>query len=252
MKLFRGLIVLLCLTMLAACGKVGPVKPLQKALPSPVSNTTLDQKGNALLLAWNIPTTNQDGTPLENLKSFDIYRSDYNLAKGCPECRPPKNLLRQVDLAYYQSTNRNSTRIYLWDSAVEEEVGYRYRIVPVTDEGHAGAEVLIHRPCYSAPYAPTELSGEALDKQVRLHWAAAEETRQGVTIVGYNIYRRSGDNYFAAEPLNDSPLTQTAFEDFQVSNGTAYTYAVRTVIVLDDKVLESPLSAPLTLQPRRP
>nr|WP_320115062.1 hypothetical protein [uncultured Desulfuromonas sp.] len=252
MKLLRGLIVVLCLTALAACGKVGPVKPLQKALPSAVNNATLDQKGNALLLAWNIPITNQDGSALDNLKGFDVYRSDYDLAKGCPECRPPKNLLRQVDLAYYQSTNRNSKRIYLWDSAVEEELGYRYRIVPITTEGHAGAELLIHRPCYSAPYPPMELSGEALDKQVRLSWAPAEETRQGVTIVGYNIYRRSGDNYFAAQPLNDTPVVETAYEDFQVSNDTLYSYAVRTVIVLADQRLESPLSSPINLKPQRP
>jgi len=252
MKLRHGLTIMICLTLLVACGKVGPVKPLQKALPSAVNNATLDQKGNALLLAWDIPTTNQDGSPLNNLKGFDIYRSDYNLAKGCPECRPPKNLLRQVDLAYYQSTNRNSKRIFVWDSGVEEEVGFRYRIVPITIEGHAGAEILIHRPCYSAPYPPMDVSGEALDKQVRLSWSAAEESRQGVTIVGYNIYRRSGDNYFAAQPINDTPVIETAYEDFQVNNGTLYTYAVRTVIDLADQRLESPLSSPINLKPQRP
>nr|WP_320048829.1 hypothetical protein [uncultured Desulfuromonas sp.] len=252
MKLLRSLVVLMVLISVTACGKVGPVKPLQKALPSAVNHATLDQKGNALLLAWDIPTSNQDGSPLENLKGFDIYRSDYNLAKGCPECRPPKNLLRQIDLAYYQSTNRNSTRVYLWDSAVEEEVGYRYRIVPMTDDGHAGADLLIHRPCYSAPYPPMDISGEALDKLVRLNWTPAQEGRQGVEVVGYNVYRRSGGNYFAAEPLNDNPVKETAYEDFQVSNDTLYTYAVRSVIRLDDQLVESPLSHPVNLQPRRP
>lgn len=252
MNLLRTLSVAVCLLTVAGCGKVGPVKPLQKALPSAVSNATLDQKGNALLLAWDIPTTNQDGSPLDNLAGFSIYRSDYDLDKGCPECRPPKNLLRQIDLAYYRSNNRDSQRIALWDSAVEEEVGYRYRIVPYTDDNHEGGDLLIHRPCFTAPYPPAGLQGEALDKQVRLNWQAAEETRQGIELVGYNIYRRSGDNYFSATPLNSNPVAVTAYEDFQVDNGILYTYAIRTIVRLDDQLVESPLSTTAGLQPQRP
>lgn len=247
-------LLLLCALLLtvSGCGKVGPVQPLQKALPQAAANLSLQQKGTALLLAWDIPTLNQDGSPLEDLEGFAVYKSDYDLAKGCPECRPPQNLLRQVDLAYYRSTNRSSDRIYLWDSAVEEEVGYRYKVVPYTSSGHEGKSVLIHRACFSAPYPPFDLTAEGLDQQVRLRWAAAEEERQGVELIGYNLYRRSGSDYFAPEPLNTEPLTGLSYDDFKVNNGTEYRYAVRTVVKIGDQQLESTLSSMVTVEPKRP
>ncbi|MCD6526633.1 MAG: hypothetical protein J7K75_06565 [Desulfuromonas sp.] len=254
----KSLQILLCallvsvLLAVSGCGNVGPVKPLQKALPQAVDNVSLQQKGNALLLSWDIPTQNQDGSPLEDLEGFAIYKSDYDLAKACPECRPPKNLLRQVDLAYYRSSNRDSNRIHLWDSAVEEDSGYRYKIVPYTKGGHNGESVLLHRPCFTAPFPPAELSGEGLDKQVRLNWLAADEERQGAELLGYNLYRRSGTEYFAAKPLNTELITALNYDDFQVKNGTEYSYALRTVIRIGEQQLESSLSAMVTVQPVRP
>ena len=249
---FTLLPVLLLVITLAGCGNVGPVQPLQKTLPEAVSNVTLQQKGTALLLSWDIPTHNQDGSELNNLDGFAIYKSDYDLAKGCPECRPPKNLLRKVDLSYYRSGNRSSDSIYLWDSVVEEETGYRYKIVPYTSDGRDGNITLVHRPCFTAPYPPTNLGGIGLDRQARLSWQAAEETRQGVQLLGYNIYRRSGSNYFNPNPLNDKPLTTLCYDDLNVENNTNYSYALRTVITIGERQLESPLCTEAQVLPKRP
>jgi len=245
----------LCLSLLLAmvgCGTVGPVQPLLKALPKGVNNVTLQQKGTALLLAWDIPTRNQDDTVLTDLAGFAVYKSNYDLARGCPECRPPKSLLRKIDLAYYRSNNRNSARIYLWDSAVEEDSGYRYKIVPYTAEGHEGSAVLIHRPCFSGPYPVSQLDAQGLDRQVRLSWLAAEEERQGVELLGYNVYRRSGKEYFAVAPLNEKPITATSYDDLNVENNKDYTYAVRTVIAIGDQKLESSLSDEVVARAGRP
>lgn len=250
--MLRVALLLSLLLATGGCGTVGPVQPLQKALPAAVSNATLQQKGAALLLAWDIPTSNQDGSALVDLAGFAVYKSDYDLARGCPECRPPKNLLRKIDLAYYRSNNRNSRRIYLWDSAVEEEVGYSYKIVPYTAAGHEGGAILLHRPCFTNASAVTELTAQGLDRQIRLKWLAAEEHRQGIDLLGYNIYRRSGKDYFAATALNEQPIAATSYNDLNVENDSDYTYAVRTVIAIGDEQLESALSVEAVARPRRP
>ncbi|MEA3466387.1 MAG: hypothetical protein U9R29_10350 [Thermodesulfobacteriota bacterium] len=249
---FTLLPVLLLVITLTGCGNVGPVQPLRKALPEAVSNVTLQQKGTALLLSWDIPTRNQDGSELNNLDGFAIYKSDYDLVRGCPECRPPKKLLRKIDLSYYRSSNRSSERIYLWDSAVDEETGYRYKIVPYTSDGLEGNITLLHRPCFTAPYPPTDLSGTGLDRQARLSWQAADESRQGVKVLGYNIYRRSGGDYFAANPLNNKPLTVLRYDDLNVENNINYNYALRTVITIGERQLESSLCTEAQVQPQRP
>lgn len=246
-----ALLISLMLTMVG-CGTVGPVQPRQKALPKAVNHATLQQKGLALLLAWDIPTSNQDDSVLTDLAGFAVYKADYDLARGCPECRPPKNLLRKIDLAYYRSNNRSSQRIYLWDSAVEEETGYSYKIVPYTADGHEGAATLLHRPCFTNAAAVSQLAAQGLDRQIRLTWLAAEEDRQGIELLGYNVYRRSGNDYFAPMPLNEQPIAGTGYDDLNVENDNDYTYALRTVIAIDDLQLESALSVEAVARPRRP
>lgn len=247
----RFMMLLLLLLPLAGCGTVGPVKPLLKALPQAVDNVRLQQKGTALLLSWDIPSHNQDGSVIDDLSGFAVYKSDYDLARDCPECRPPKKLLRKIDLAYYRSTNRGSQRIYLWDSAVEEETGYRYKIVPYTKDGNEGAAALVYRPCFTPPPPPVELKVRALDRQVDLHWQAAVEERQGVELLGYNVYRRHGKGYFAAQPVNKKPLAATSYEDLGLDNDSEYSYAVRTVIAIGEQRLESVLSGEVSARPRQ-
>lgn len=246
------LLALIMLVTLTACGNVGPVQPLLKTLPKGAEAVTLEQKGSALLLSWDIPTQNQDGTALTNLAGFAIYKSDYDLAKGCPECRPPQNLYRKIDLAYFRSNNRNSKKIYLWDNAVEEEMGYRYKIVPYTSDDLSGASTLIHRPCFTPPDATSNLDATGLDRQIRLSWTPASETRQGVQLIGYNVYRRSGDNYFGATPLNATPVTSHSYEDLKVKNDLLYHYALRSVIAIGEQTLESSFSAEIAVEAKRP
>ncbi|OQY18842.1 MAG: hypothetical protein B6I36_05930 [Desulfobacteraceae bacterium 4572_35.1] len=250
--MLRFFILIALLIALIGCGTVGPVQPLLKSLPQAADNATLEQKGGALLLGWDIPTTNQDGSELTDLAGFAIYKSDYDLERGCPECRPPKKLLRKIDLAYYRSNNRGSNRFYLWDSAVEEETGYRYKIVPYTSVGHEGGATLLYRPCFSAPYPPTTVSAQPFDRQVRLGWQAVDEKRQGVELVGYNVYRCSGDDYFGVKPLNSKPIKDTGYDDINLTNGTKYTYALRTVVAIGDKQLESIFSTTASARPQRP
>lgn len=249
---FFPLLVLVAVLALTGCGNVGPVQPLLKTLPKAAAAITLEQKGNALLLSWQIPTQNQDGTALTDLAGFAVYKSDYDLAKGCPECRPPKNLYRNVDLAYFRSNNRNSDRIYIWDNAVDEETGYRYKIVPYTTKGFDGIGALVHRPCYTPPDSPTNIVSTGLDRQARISWDAASETRPETQLLGYNLYRRSGDSYFSATPINDTLLTNPSYEDSTVENDSVYHYAVRSVITIGEHQLESTFSTEVEVEPKRP
>ncbi len=244
---------LVCSLLLCGCGKKGPVMPLEAKLPTAPAQVSLSQRGSSLLLAWNIPTLNQDGSELNNLKRFDIYRIDYVPETGCPECRNPQYLLHQVDVGFYQSKERGSNRIYMWDHFVEPGVGYRYRIVPVTAREQAGADTTIHRPCFSAPPIPTALSARASDRQVVLNWDApsVEDERQGV-LLGYNIYRSKQGEYFGTRPLNREPVRSTTYEDQDLSNNITYRYTVRSVIKEGGFILESDALPAVEITPAPP
>ncbi|MDY0213019.1 MAG: fibronectin type III domain-containing protein [Desulfuromonadaceae bacterium] len=216
--------------------------PLEARLPVAPSQVTLSQRGESLLLGWDIPKTNQDGSELTELKRFDIYRIDYEPELGCPECRNPTYLLQQIDADYYRSTSQDNQRIYMWDHFVEPGSGYRYRIIPINRKDQAGDAATIHRPCFSAPLPPENLRVETADRQVTLRWDAAaqlvDNTAQS-TVIGYNIYRCNAGEYFGPRPLNREPHKTTTYADMNLDNGRAYRYTLRTVAQHGEFVLES-------------
>ncbi|MGD9848861.1 hypothetical protein [Desulfuromonas thiophila] len=242
------------LTGLGGCGKRGPLKPLRQPLPQAVGQAALSQKGDALLLGWDAPRANQDGSPLSDLKGFAVYKIDYEPAKGCPECRIPQQLWRQVDLA--GPANDQSQRYYLWDNAVDEDTGYRYRIVPLTRAGGSGAETLLHRPLLPAPPAPPAPAARALAHQVELRWSAAElqdaARQSGGSWLGVNLYRCDAGAYYGPRPLNSSPITADLYRDSRVQNGQCYQYALRSVVQYGEQIVESRLGTAIEACPQLP
>ncbi|MFA5700167.1 MAG: fibronectin type III domain-containing protein [Desulfuromonas sp.] len=245
---------LLLALALSGCGKKGPVMPLEARLPVAPTDVTLSQRGESLLLGWDVPKFNQDGSELTKLKRFDIYRIDYDPARGCPECRNPTHLLQQIDADYYRSTSGDSRRIYMWDHFVQPGSGYRYRIVPVNNKDQAGNAATIHRPCFPAPPPPENLRVETADRQVTLQWDAApqpENSGQPV-VIGYNIYRCNAGEYFGPRPLNREPFKPTLYVDMNLDNNHTYRYTVRTVAQHDEFVLESEAAPAISATPAAP
>jgi hypothetical protein len=216
--------------------------PLEARLPVAPSKVTLSQRGESMLLGWDIPRTNQDGSELTKLKRFDIYRIDYEPERGCPECRNPTYLLQQIDADYYRSTSQDNQRIYMWDHFVEPGSGYRYSIVPINHKDQAGKATTIHRPCFPAPLPPEELRVETADRQITLQWDAVTPLNNSsaqTAIIGYNIYRCNVGEYFGPRPLNREPLKTTTYVDMNLDNGRAYRYTLRTVAQYGEFMLES-------------
>jgi hypothetical protein len=246
----RTIAILLLLVLLAGCGKKGPVQPLKQRLPAAPEALSVQQVGDRFLVAWRPPVRNLDGSTLENLDQFRVYKMRYDLANDCPECRDTSVLLQEVDLDYLRDVRRVGDRLYLWDTGLEPGFGYQYRIVPVNTKGREGASILLRAPFVQPPPAPADLAAESRDRLVRLRWQPAAETPPAGERLGYNLYRREANEPFPFSPVNRDILTVSTFEDFDVENGRTYVYAVRTVVRVLGKTVESTLSATATATPQ--
>ena len=233
---------LLLLVLSAGCGKKGPVQPLKQPLPAAPKELALRQLGMQLVLAWDIPKVNQNGTPLTDLKGFKVYKMRYDLGEDCPECRDTSVLLAEIDLDYLQDVIRRGDRLYFWDTELKTDFGYKYTVTPYNRRNREGAPAQVRRPMLTPPLPPDGLTATAHDRLVRLTWEPVLKDRQGEGWLGYNLYRRMPDEAFPPRPLNREPLVNNAFEDFTVQNGTIYVYAVRTVVSIMDHPVESLLS----------
>jgi hypothetical protein len=244
-------LLLLLLALLAGCGKKGPVQPLKQRLPAAPEALTVRQIGDRFLVAWRPPVRNLDGSTLEDLDKFRVYKMRYDLANDCPECRDTSVLLQEVDLDYLRDVRRVGDRLYLWDTELEPGYGYQYRIVPINTKGREGGSILLRAPFVNPPPAPAGLTAENRDRLVRLHWQSPAATPPDGERLGFNLYRREASEPFPFSPVNrDVILTDPAFEDFDVENGRTYVYAVRTVVRVLGKTVESTLSNIVTAAPQ--
>lgn len=236
---FRFLLVFAALLLISGCGHKGPVKPLLKALPDAVQKLRVQQTGASMLLSWAAPVSNQDGSPLQGLDHFEIYRMTYNPDDDCPECRDTSSLLRTVDPDYLEDIQLVNNRYYLIDREdLEDNRGYQYRVIVISDNGYGGSHAQVRKPYYLPPTMSKELTTQGLDKQARLSWEAPA-TPDGMTLTGYRIYRGEEDAPLSPIPLNNKLVAETSYDDFGVINGKTYRYGVRAVFVRKDSELET-------------
>ncbi|MGK2905664.1 MAG: fibronectin type III domain-containing protein [Desulfuromonadales bacterium] len=239
----------LLIAMITACGKKGPVRPKLATLPAAPQEVTLQQQGNLFVLAWSIPSTNQDGSNADDLTGFRIKRLDYDVTDGCPTCREPRDEVAELDLQFPEPGQRIGNRIYWRDLDIRIGSGYSYAIAPLTVGGVEGPAASVHRAAQPPPPSPTALQVEAGDAQVAVQWLAPALSG-GMELVGYNLYRRQAKRPFPIVPVNAKPLQATHLLDRGLDNGRTYEYRVSALVRVGDQLLESMASPGAQITPQ--
>ncbi|ORJ57653.1 hypothetical protein B5V00_12830 [Geothermobacter hydrogeniphilus] len=247
MRIRTPVLILTCGLLLSACGHKAAPMPLLKPLPKAVENLSVRQLGAAMRVSWQAPKTNQDGTPITDLDHFAVYRMSYDPADDCLECRDTSTLLRDVDPDFPGDVQVVDGRYFLIDRQdLLAGRGYQYRVSAVTNGGYPGVPAKIRRPYLQPPTAPKELSATSLERFIRLKWQPVQPV-EGMTLLGYHLYRATGSAPLALSPLNATPELETGYDDFTITVGSSYRYAVRAVWKRDDTELESELSNLVTV-----
>lgn len=245
-----ALLLCLLLTSLAACGRKGPVQPLIPRISMAPAVFSATQVGQRMLLSWDLPTQNQDGSPMTNLQGFHLYKMSYDPANECAECRDTSILVKSIDMDFLQETRRQGNRLYFWDESLEIGLGYRYRVVAFNREGRNGNAGQVRTPFLIPPSAPAGLTAESHDRMVRLAWQPAKELREGIELLGYNVYKHPLGETLVPQPINSRLLTETTFDDFDVKNDRGYVYTVTTSSRIRGILVESAFSARSEVTPK--
>jgi predicted small lipoprotein YifL len=242
------ILVFLSLVLLTSCGTKGPVRPLAQPLPAAASEMTLHQQGDALLLSWSLPRSNQDGSELTDLAGFRVYRQSFDPKEDCPDCRDNAPLWRLVELDYLGQAQRRNGQLFLLDNGLEPGQGYSYKVVPFNRWGQGGPPIERRQTLAMPPPAPAAPKAERQNGALQLSWQATELPAD-MELLGYQVYRRRPGRAFGAAPRNEELLSQPRFVDSGFETDRSYVYAVRTVVQQAEKVLESALSDTLVITP---
>lgn len=250
MKLFHAIAFIAMLLVLASCGKKGPVRPLLANLPDAVQAAELVQRGDELLLSWQLPTRNQNGSPLEAAPVVDIYRMPYDPADYCPECKDRSTLLFSIHPELPDPAQLRGSRYTLHDRQVTAGHGYQYRLVPKNQRNLEGRALRVRIVVVPPAPAPVGLQVKGHDQEATLSWLPLIPA-SGQELLGYRIYRRHPGAASPAELLNQHLLTVAEYTDINLVNGTEYQYQISAVLKQGEQILESLASPAVVAIPEK-
>lgn len=223
----KGIIILLWLVwmlVVSACAKKGPPVAWETIVPRRIVDLQATPREDRLLLEWKTPKENTDKSPLTNLASIQILRSEGTLVGDeCKGCGEKVKIIYEMKVATEDFAPGKKISIFIEDQQPRRV--YVYEVVSINQRRDPSAPsnpatVYWDHP----PRAPTIVRVERGDKRVDLSW----EPIEGAT--SYNVYRRmEGEEEFPLNPLNREPLREDHYTDLGVHNDIKYFYSVRAV-----------------------
>jgi hypothetical protein len=245
----RWITLVLLILLLFACGKKGPVRPLKTKSPGPVTALELRQQGEALLISWQLPSNNLDGSVLETPPTLDIYRMTFDPQADCPECFDRSTLLASIEADLPEPARKVGNRYLLLDRQVQAGVGYQYKLVARNAAAETSPATILRQTFTEPVAAPQQLAISPQNRSITLNWLPGN-LAAGDTLLGYQLYRQAAGEPRSPYPLNREPLQKTGFEDFNLENGRSYSYWIRALVQRQQLTVEGIASAELSAIPQ--
>ena len=195
------------------------IEPAVRIAQAPVlQRTGQEVTENAIVITWQPPVANIDGSTPVNLLGYNVYRMDES------QSTPGQTPINSELVNGTEFSDRNF------------KFGGEYRyIVRAVSLGTEGAQVesvnsnilpVSPRDSFS-PSAPRGLDVAAAPGRLSVFFAANVES----DIAGYNVYRSTDPDLPKDQwlKLNSTLLTRTTFQDDKVESGKRYYYFVRAI-----------------------
>jgi hypothetical protein len=245
-----GLLVLLALAALVACGKVGPPVAPEVRLPQPVRDLSAVIEDGAIALSWTNPTRRVDNTRLKDLVFAHVYRVE-DAGVGEPKAAllsrgriPGYTEIATLDLVPSRERQPEPGGPVIRGNHVRLEdrheltYGQRYSYVVVTEDGQQRLSPPSPRTTVvyiAPPEAPPPVRAVPGEHEVRIEWEPPSRFVDGTPAAGPLVYEvlRAAQANAPAQPITQAPLEATRFVDQNLENDHTYFYAVRALRLED-------------------
>jgi hypothetical protein len=249
------------LTVLAGCGKKGPIQVPLVRTPQAVRDLGVLQRGNTVFLTWTNPEATIGGSPIGEVAAVEIWM--------IKEERGVQTAPKKWTAAEFENKAERLAQIsadHFEEFLAEEEGAVKLRYPYLPEEKDFGRETLtfavrvrdgkrrtsqfsepISLELLQPPRPPQKLQSAVFEDRIQILWEKpAGAGEKSAEPKGYNVYRSDAEN--PAVRLNSALVKKPEYPDKNFSFGRTYRYTVRTV--LDSKPpMESEDSAPLEITP---
>lgn len=241
---FAALLPLL-LVSLAGCGKQGPPAPPYRAIPAPVKDLTVRQRGNQILLGFTYPKLTPAGAALGDVTGIEVWAAERPAPReGQPQPLDAREMnaaatqrlaLKPVDLPGVTYGDHVLVTLPLSEPVQSRSLFFAVRTLgPKGDRSEPSNQgVLVPK---TAPAAPQQVTTTPVADGIQVEWS----TTEGAT--GYYVYRRDSQERVYTEPIHTAGPTETTWVDSSARYGQSYIYAV-TALAQSQPAIESAIGS---------
>jgi hypothetical protein len=260
-KLFALTLLLTAVFLSANCGKRRPPLPPVERVQQRTELLSGVQRGNQVILSWPAPLRNASDVSVQSIRRIDVYRLAEKprapLGLTEEEFATRSTLIGSVIYADIKSGVEVLTYTDTLELAGEPtRLRYAVRYVNAAGQRAAFSNFLLLEPAARIAQAPTIITTdkEVAEDALTISWqppAANIDGSTPVNLLGYNLYRAADADGEGGQPLNDTLISGTQYQDKAFKFGETYRYVVRAVSLgTEGGQVESLNSNSITVLPR--
>ncbi|HEX2641984.1 MAG TPA: hypothetical protein VHU81_03255 [Thermoanaerobaculia bacterium] len=219
----------LLLVSLAGCGKQGPPAPPYRAVPAPLKDLTVRQRGNQILLGFTYPKLTPAGAALGDVTGLQVWAAERPAPReGQPQPLDARELnavaterlaLKATDLPGVTYGDHVLVTLPLSEPVQTRALFFVVRTLgPKGDRSDPSNQVVLVPK--APPAAPQQVTTTPVSEGIQVEWSTTEGA------AGYNVYRRGSQERVYTEPMHTAGPTETTWVDSSAQYGQSYIYAV--------------------------
>ncbi len=177
------------------CGRKSPPVPPGTLKPRPPQGLEYAITKDGVVISWDVPTKNVDGSPIFGLKGFEVFRAEESPGEFCDQC--PKQFESPIWIPF-KGKLRNGLRMSYEDHTVKE--GYRYTYAIRTVKGLFSKSALSEKLTlfwHPPPGKPAKLEWDRRADAIVLRWTPPKAFIDGTPLTDkdrkntfYKVLRR--------------------------------------------------------------
>lgn len=225
-KARAGLCILIVSCFIAGCGYKTTPRPATATVPGEVGLIDVRAYADRVVLKWSVPPSNADGSALQDLSGFKVYRFTQAVGEECDNCEERKTLHANVDFQNPSSAVISKGEVAYTDKDVSPGQVYSYWVSAYNLRGREGRLSQVVQVGFGEPPAPPEhLRARVEANGIVVDWDVPAQ-EEGIS--GYRIYRGTTDNIDEMKLKGGARAGETSFLDKDVEKDKPYFYQVRS------------------------
>jgi len=232
--------------LLFGCGYKTRPRPITATIPGEIGLPDAHAYPDKIVLRWNVPATNADGSPSTDISGFKVWRLTQKIGEQCENCEDKKTLHANVDFQNPSNAIIEKGEVIYTDPAVTPGNIYSYSVSEYNLKGREGQRsedvtVAMEEP----PPLPDSLTADFNSLGVLLKW---ESPPRLSGIRNYRIYRSDTDSDKDMKPIGSTRWAEREFLDKDVGKEKTYYYQVRSLKMARGIPIESAPSETVSIK----